>query len=483
MATSASETFSSFISAVASFGRWIWAAPKKLVEGFSWFSSKKMDIPDTEQGRRLKQALLPDSLFDKVAQTWAYASFWTKGAVLGGTTLVFGLLGLVFGASIVLSIASMVIGLSIHGLLVAHHEGRVKRIMGLVKEQEFLRDEVGDALKSVQGEVVDFIHAQKKETEATFIQFKKDAQDLTKAVTVVDEQLASVVSVNKQLEEVGQHIETTLHEVDEQALAWNKGLEQHQEVLGTVIDASHTFSGLVDDVANSHKAFDTTVVQLHEAVAELTKPLDESDDEACEVRVDLSAYTEQTHQMKEQLDAFDARSKQRKENRAKGADLLIEESLLVTHREGIRATNETLGKLELQRKALTGLRATNGAALQKVLVEPTIQKLHEQESDTHGITSCEVRSTDLAWLETVRQSMSARQERMDALKSDRLALHEEGALEDHQTLIGSIETDLKARAEQRKLRRAQLDTACRFFVEPTHNADLDKESRLSIGVH
>lgn len=238
MATSTSGFFSSFISTMSSFGRWVWAVPQKLVEIFSWFGSKKMDFPDTEQGRRLQQALRPDSLFDKAAQSWAHASFWTKGAVLAGTTLVFGLLGLAFGGSILLSIASMIIGLSVHGLLMAHHEGRVNRITALVKEQEVLREEVGDTLKSVQGEVVEFIQTQKKETEATFVQFKKDTQALTKVVTVVDEQVGAVVSANKQLEEVGQHIETTLKEVDDKTLAWSKGLEQHQEVLGTVIDAT-----------------------------------------------------------------------------------------------------------------------------------------------------------------------------------------------------------------------------------------------------
>lgn len=484
MATSTGGYFSSFISTVASFGRFVWDASKKLSEVFSWFSSKKRDIPDTEQGRRLQQALLPDSLFDKLGQTWAYASFWTKGAVLAGTTLVFGLLGLAFGASILLSMASMVIGLGVHGLLVAHHEGRVKRIMGLVDEQERLRKEVGDVLKSVQGEVVDFIQAQKKETQETFVQFKKDAKAITKVVTFVDEQVGAVASVNKQLEDVGHHIETTLNEVDGQALAWNEGLEQHQEVLDSVIDAAHTFSDLVDDVEHSHKAFDNSVGTLHEAVAALTEPLAERDDEGCEVGIDLSGYTEQNHLMNEQLKEFDVRFKQRKEKRAKDADLVLEESLLVAHREGIMATDNALDQMDRQRKALAKPRAANDAALQKVLGEPTIQESHEQDSEQCGESSCDVRSIDRAWLESIEQSIDARQARMDAFKSDRDNHHEEGAVEDHQVFVDSIATDLKARSEQRKARRAQLNAACRFFAESMQPETSHGEaSKLNVSVH
>lgn len=100
MATSTSGFFTSFFSTLSSFGGWVWATPKKIAELFSWFGSKKMNFPDTEQGRRLQQALTPDSPIDKTAQTWAYASFGTKAAVLAGGILAFTLLGLALGASL-----------------------------------------------------------------------------------------------------------------------------------------------------------------------------------------------------------------------------------------------------------------------------------------------------------------------------------------------------------------------------------------------
>lgn len=473
--------FFSLMSTLSSLGRWVWAAYEKLEAVLSSFRSKKRDFPDTEQGRRLQQALRPDSLINKVAHTWAYASLWTKSGVLAGTTLVCGLLGLAFGASLVLSIASMVIGLSIHGLLVAHHEKRVQRIMSWVNEQEVIREEVETVLKSVQADGMEFIQAQKKEHEATLMQFKQETEDLTKVVEVVEEQVAAVVSTNTQLEEVGQHIETTLHEVKEQGLAWNKGLEQHQEVLGTVHDATHAFSELVDKAVHTHKAFDCTVGELHEAVAALTKPGEGGGDEASDIRIDLSGYTERTLHIKEQLDALEARSKQRQEHRAKDADLLIEESLLVTHREGIQATDAALGQLEVQRKVLTAQQATNDVTPQLAVMDPTARAPHWQESEPLCSPASEVFCTDLAWLESVQKSIGVRQERMDTFNNERIS-HDE-VVDEHETFVDSMKRDLNARSEQRRARRAQLEAACCFFAYSVSNPAPDELSRLNISIY
>lgn len=403
-----------------------------------------MDIPDTEHGLRLKHALIPSSSLDKLAQTWAYASPLIKGAVLTGTVLTFSLLGLAFGSPILLLITSLVVGLSIHGLLVAHHVGRVKRIMGLVKEQQVLKEEVSDTLTSIHDEVVDFIQDQKKETQDSFVQFKKDVHELAKSATVVDEQVGVVVSVNKKLEEVGQDIETTLQEVDERALAWNNGLKCHQDVLGTVIDATHTFSSLVDDITSSHKAFDSTVGELHEVVSVLTKSSEASDDDACNFLRDLTVYAVQIDKINEQLNGFDMRFKQRKEKRMQETGLLIEESLLVAHREGIQAANDVLCQLEQQRKVRTINRATNEHMAQNIL------DAHRQESEKPCLLFREVRSIDRAWFESVQLSIGARQARIDTFKINRDAHHEERGLQEHQAFVDSIEADLKARAQQRK---------------------------------
>lgn len=441
-----------------------------------------MDFPDTEQGHRLQQALRPDSLFDKVAQSWAYASFLTKGAVLAGSTLVFGLLGLGFGASIILSIASMVIGLGVHGLLIAHHEGRVRRITGLFKAQELVREELGDALKSVQEDVVDFIQTQKKEAEDSLVEFKKDAKTLTKVVAAVDEQVGVVVSANKQLEEVGQHIETSLHQVEEQTLSWNKELDQHQEVLSTVIDSAHVFSDLVDNLALSHKAFDTTVGELHEAVVQLTRPSDESGEEVCDVQLDdLSSQIEQPHQINEQINAFDMRYEQYKDKAIKEADLLIEESLIIAHQEGIEASNLALEQLDKRRQALAAQRAMNEVALQKVLDELPSQARHQPKAqvEVNNALSNEELARP-AWLESVHQLIIARQERIEAFNKGRITHHEKSVLLEPQAFIDSIEADLKTRSEQRKARRAKLDAACRFFAEASHNTSIHTERSCAL---
>ena len=482
MATSTDGIFSSFLNSMRVFGSWVWAAPQKVVEGFSWFSSKKRDVPDTEQGRALHKALEPTSSLDKLAQTWAYASFWTKGAVLAGTTLFFGLLGLAFGASVLLSLTSLAIGLGVHAVFVAHHEARVRRITGLVTAQEALKEEVADALESIQEEVVDFIQAQKKETQETVTQLKQDAQVLTKAVTVIDEQVGAIALVNQQLEDVGQHIETTLNQVDGHALSWGKGLEHHQDVVGTLIDSTQQLSTVVDDLAITHKALDTQVGALHDAVVELTKPLEESSNESDSLLIDLSLYTEQTHQLGEQLTAFDARCEQRKDMRINETELLVDESILGAHREAIGATDEALNQMALRREERLVQRAAHEEAAKKLLGELPVLLAHQQEHRECVVLPFDAPNPKSEWLESVNQSIAARQVRMDALKEPGLAPHQERS-QDHSVFVRSIEDDLKSRSEQRKARRARLEASCRFFGGSAQGTGTDEILMPSISIH
>lgn len=483
MATSANGVFPSFLNSMRAFGGWVWAAPQKVVEGFSWFSSKKRDVPDTEQGRALQKSLEPTSSLDKLAQTWAYASFWTKGAVLAGATLFVGLLGLAFGASVLLSLTSLALGLGVHGLLVAHHEARVRRITGLFKEHEALKEATGDVLESIQGEVIDFVQSQKKETQDTFTQLKQDAQVLTKAVTVVDEQVGAIVLVNKQLEDVGQHIETTLNQVDGRALSWGKGLEQQQEVLSTLIDSTHEFSVLVDEVVSSHKVFDATVGSLHEAVVELTNPLEEGCGQPDDLLIDLSVYAEQTHHMGEQLNAFDERCEQRKKQRINEVDLLVDESILGAHREAIGATDEALSQMALRREERLVQRAAHEEGVKKLLGELPVLLAHQQEHRECVVLPFDAPSLQTEWLDSVNQSIAARQVRMEALKEPSLTPHQEERSQDHSTFVRSIDDDLKSRSEQRKARRARLEASCRFFAGSIQDTGTDEALMPSISAH
>lgn len=460
MATSIESYFSSFINGMYVFGGWMSAVPKAIADGFSWFHSKKMDIPDTEQGQRLKEALQPESSLDKLAQTWAHASFWTKGALFVGAALVFGVLGLAFGASVLLSLTSLALGLGVHGILVAHHEERVKRIINHVN----LREEVVESLGAINGKVVDFIQTQKKEAEETFIQFKKETQELAEAVTAIDKEVNQVITVNKQLVEAGQRIEKTLTHLEKQTLEWNETLEQHQNELGTTISATNNLASVVDSLARGHKQFDTTVSQLHDAVAELAKPMEEGDDltegllgELSDANKKSAQLFEESHQMLDQIDATVARFEQRKETEYKDSNLFISKAVIVQHLEGIKAAKKELEQVDIRMKQ----HAVIAEAEQKEQEESLIQLPHQPKEELSSLLS-----KGREQLEEIR--IEQEQIRADIKELD-AASGKGNTLPDQQTFVRTVEEELKVSAEKIKERRARLEAYARFFAADEHN--------------
>ncbi len=470
MATSDSF-FSLVFNGISVFGGWLSAVPKAIADAFSWFHSKKIDIPDTEQGKRLKKALQPNSLMDKLAQTWAHASFWTKGAVLVGASLVFGVVGIAFSAPILLSFTSLVLGLGLHGLLVGHHEGRVKQISSMVTLQEQLSGEVKEALILIKGEVVDFIQAQKKEAEETFVEFKKETQELAQAVTGIEEQVTEVVLVNKKLVDAGQRIEQTLNQLERQAVAWNNELKQHQKELGSVVRATNTLSGLVDGVTSSHKRFDATVSQLHDAVAELSKSQEQEGNAADDVLADFNACTQQSehmlaqsHQILDQMEQVELRFEQRKEKEFKDSDLFISDEVIAAHMEGIQATKKELEQVDIRIKQYTKSVATEKKKQEKLPIQ--ILPVNKEVSNT-------VTSGD----EERLKSAIAKNERLMAERKQREAFlipRKSGDVTEYDDLIRSVEEDLKTRAEQRKANNARSDVYGRFFSDTRHDESPDE---------
>ncbi|WP_298627078.1 hypothetical protein [uncultured Legionella sp.] len=477
MATSIDGFFSTVINGIYVFGSWVSSVPKAIAEVFSWFNSKKMDIPDTEQGKRLKQALLPNSSVDSLAQTWAYASFWTKGAVLIGATLAFGVLGIAFGASILLSITSLILGLALHGVLIAHHEGRVKQIVSMVKQQELLRDEVKEALVSIKGEVVDFLETHKKEAEDTFVEFKKETQKLAEAVTDIDEQVSEVVLVNKKLVEAEQHIETTLNQLERQAIAWNDELEQHKKELGSVISATNTLSGLVAGVTKSHELFDATVSQLHEAVNELTKSREDERELEEDLLGDFSVYTaqtkkmlEQSHLILDQLKATEMRFEQRKEKEFKDSDLFISEAVIAAHREGIQATKKEIEQVDIRMK-------------QRAMRVETEKK--EREESLIGKSALEKQSgcilEDCA--EELKSSIVLKERAMANLKQRESMPYKAVDFSEQDQFIRSLEDFLLASDEQSKARGVRTEDYGRFFSVAVHDKAPCEDSTPGLCAH
>lgn len=485
MTTSTDGFFSSLTQALYTLGRFMWALPKTLSSGFAWFASKKIEFPNTDEGRRLKSALAPQSTFDTLAQAWAHASFWTKGAGLMGSSLLFGLFGLAFGASFLFSLTALTLGLGLHALLVSHHEQRVSKIQCLIKEQNVVKEEVDEVLESIHVEVVDLLQSQKKEVKASVVQVKQHVKSLTDATTSLERQVDLSETVHKQLEGVGAQITTTLDEVGEQTRQWNKALEHNQEASLNFIESTQQFSTLVDEITSTHKTLDETVGELHEAVVKLSRPTvdeDSADVEADDLLINLIPYADQAHYSEEQIKAFDARELARADTRIKEADVLLDEHTIKAHRDAIHTTDAALVQLEQRREERASQRKVHEATIEKLLSAPTIMP-PQQESSNDVRPSLEEQSAQLAWLDAVNQSIVARQKRLDGYKDESLKVKEDERNNDHQVFVSSIDANLKARSEQRKARIQQLQATSRFFGVPSHATEGDQHLTTSALIH
>jgi hypothetical protein len=107
---------------------------------------------------------------------------------------------------------------------------------------------------------------------------------------------------------------------------------------------------------------------------------------------------------------------------------------------------------------------------------------HQQEHRECVVLPFDAPNPKSEWLESVNQSIAARQVRMDALKEPGLAPHQERS-QDHSVFVRSIEDDLKSRSEQRKARRARLEASCRFFGGSAQGTGTDEILMPSISIH
>lgn len=457
MTASVDKGSASFLSKLYSMGRMVWSAPKKVVDGFSWFSSKKIEFPDTEQGRRLQKALEPESDIDKVAQAWAYASFWTKTTVLSGIPLLFLGLGVALGVTFILPLMSFVIGLSMHGLLVAHHEGRVKRLTALVEEKDALKEGVGETLEFIEGELSEFVQAQKKETMKTAEQLRCDEEALKNAVIVLDSEVREIEKANTQLVDVGETMVRTLEGIDAQRDALDKKSEHLDELVVVVDEAAKTLTNTVEEFTTTRQHFDAVVDELHEAVATLVTPAEDTQIESTETSfIDLNPYEETIHRTKDELKVIDARSIQRQERRIRETDLVIDETVLHEHRETLKRTDGALIQLEQQREELLTRRATHEAATKALVADAAKESIDSQWLDSVNQSLVAQRQ----WLDSVNQSLAASRERIKGFNE---AASYGVEPHDHDEFLCALEGELNERTARRNAQQTRFESTYRFF--------------------
>lgn len=420
---------------------WLWAIPNALYQGFAWFSSKRIDWPDTEEGRLMRDAVRPNSWFDKSTTLWVESPFWIKVGALTLFSVMGGLLGLFVGAPVLASLTTFILGVFVHGALGAHHHHRVEHVQRLMKESIAVRKEVKETVLATQRQVIAQMEAHKKGVAEHVAALAQEANSVHEATTHLVAQVDEVDKTNKELHAVHTQLHTTVDELHEDAKVFaviTEEVKAHHEGVHHAVDA---FKISVDEVEESAKELKEVVIVLHHAVVSPQTPQQEEGSNECEVLDGDEVVVEELarHEVhKKEVDtfiaAFDARQK--------AVPVEPIEELRDTHVHLQAHTKDVLAQLEERQRK----RAIARAALDELSrpVTPAIACDVVVSHAGDASVPTQLCLDNAALLDTTEQPPAFNPNEVEELKA-----HHTQVMDVHDKLVQDIEMQLKLRAARR----------------------------------
>lgn len=370
--------------------------------GTSWFSSQKIQYPESQSGEIMRRAMEPHSWFDTLSAQWAELSFWNKLSVFSGVTLVFGLVGFFSGIPILLSLSALGLAVGIHSALVAHNTQRINHAQRIVKETELLSHTLEEAtqqlLASVQ-QVNDFVvHEMKPQGDAlteSAHEIEKERRLLQNAHKIITKQVAEVTEASGALVAKEQQILELVQEITAHASDFNTALVQTGHEAGQFNVSVEAFGVVVDKVEQELKEYGRAVDEFAAFVSTLTQEHEQQVDRAVGDDIEHDARLAHTVRMSEcEVEA-----------QAFTVALQMKEERLSTQSKELRALDERIQKRALRIKHFDPLR---DASLEQKKEET------QEESDAAGAL---VDTTDRDVLLVLDAKSAARTQFNEALRA------------------------------------------------------------------
>lgn len=236
------------------------ALPKAVYALIGWFEAKTVVLPDDDEAHtQLVASLKPQSWFDSLCASSAERSFWTKIGTFSGLSLLSGLIGLWFSASVLLSLTVLVLSLGLHSALVSHHVKRILHEQSLVHSTSELQEHLDTHLQEQKNALQEQLEKLEYETRVF--------HDNNTALTA---QVEEVESSTQELLHIEQEVDEVVHTLQKDADNLTQALQDTQHNTEQLSHSTDAFHQEVVYIGQTHQEFNHLVTDLSDAVDKLT---------------------------------------------------------------------------------------------------------------------------------------------------------------------------------------------------------------------